>query len=90
MISRGRWSPGGQRRIQARGEHVGAHHHARAAAGRRVVDRAMAPEAMLANIERLAGPQPARERVAGEAWPSGPGNICGNSVSRVAANMAAF
>src|SRR5271168_4375127 len=55
-----------QRRVEAGGEHVGAHHHARPAAGRRVVDRAMAAEAMLANIPRLERPQPARQRVARE------------------------
>ena len=44
------------RRVEVRGEHVGAHHHARPAAGGRVVDRAMAPEPMFANVVRLYGP----------------------------------
>ena len=43
--------------IDGGGEHVGAHHHAGAAARRRVIDGAMAAEAELANGHRAQRPQ---------------------------------
>ena len=52
------------RRVEARGQHVGPHHHARAAARWRVVDRAMAAEPVLANVARLQRPQAPRQRFA--------------------------
>jgi hypothetical protein len=54
------------RRIEARGENVGAHHHARAAAGWRVVDSAVAPKPVVANVARLKRPQAPRQRFASE------------------------
>ena len=67
MISRGRVIVGLERRVEARRQNVGAHHHARPAARRRVVDRAVAAEPVLADVARLERPKPARQRVAGEA-----------------------
>ena len=57
--------------VDRRRQHVGAHHHAGAAAGRRVVDGAMAAEPMLADLPRLKRPDAARKRVAGERQAQG-------------------
>ncbi len=70
------------RRVDRRAEHVGAHHHARAAARRRVVDRAVLVgrrrrgcRAPRATKGPRRAPRPAR------LAPSGPGNISGKRVS---------
>ena len=70
--------------VDGGGEHVGAHHHAGAAAGRRVIDRAMAAKAELADRYRAQRPQAGFQRLPTSETPSGPGNISGNSVSTVA------
>ena len=66
-----------KRRVEARRQNVGAHHHARPAARRRVVDRAVAAEPVLADVARLERPKPARQRVAGEAEAERPGEHLG-------------
>jgi hypothetical protein len=53
--ARARILPGG-RRIEARWDDVGAHHHAGAATGRRVVDRAMAADPVLTDVARVQQP----------------------------------
>ncbi len=45
-----------QRRIEACGEHIGAHHHAGATTGRRVIDIAMFAEPMRADVDRFKLP----------------------------------
>src|SRR5262245_27047013 len=46
---------------------VGLHHHAGAAAGRRIIDGAVAVARPVANVERIEPPDAGRERLAGEA-----------------------
>ena len=53
-------------RVEAGGEYVGAHHHAGAAASGRVVDRAMAADAVRADVVRRQPPEVAREPFTGE------------------------
>ena len=73
------------RRIDRRRRHIGPHHHAGPAAGRRVVDacdacpgRARGYRAHRATRDFSPAPCPSSET------PSGPGNISGNSVRTVA------
>jgi hypothetical protein len=47
------WILRGGGRIEARCDAVGAHHHARAAASRRVVDRTMAAGPVLTDVARV-------------------------------------
>ena len=55
MSKRGRAIVRRERGIEARGEHIGAHHHAGAAAGGRVVHAAMPAEAVGADIDASQG-----------------------------------
>ena len=65
------------RGVEARCDDVGAHHHARAPACRRVVDGAMAAEPMLADVARLERPQGPRERLARQRLAERPGEHAG-------------
>ena len=67
LISRrGRGSPSRRGAVDRLGQHIGAHHHARAAAGRRVVDRAVPVGREVADLHRLERPRARLQRPAGE------------------------
>ena len=69
----GRIGPGiGAGGVDGRGGDVGAHHHAGAAAGRRVVDRAMLVGGEIADVDGLQRPFAFGERLAGEARRAAP------------------
>ena len=53
--------------VDCRGGDVGAHHHARAASRRRVIDRAMLIGGEVANVDGAKRPFAFGERLAGEA-----------------------
>src|SRR5208283_1478136 len=57
--------------VERGAKHVGAHDHAGAAAGRRIVDGAMAADAVIANLPRLQSPDSARQRVASKRHAQG-------------------
>ena len=70
-------------------QHVGAHHHAGAAAGRRVVDRAVLVGARARGCRSpRATRAPAASALPARLTPSGPGNISGKMVRTVARHMA--
>ena len=76
-------------RIDGARQHIGLHHHAGAAAGRRIVDAAVLVRGMLADVDRHRAtrgltPAPCRRGSA----PSGPGNISGKIVSTLARHIA--
>src|SRR5208337_3569046 len=52
--------------VEACTQHIGADHHAGAAAGRCIVDGSMPAKAMRADIARVRGPNAARQSLAGE------------------------
>ncbi len=54
-------------RVDRGGQHIGAHHHAGAAAGGRVVDRAVRADPVLADVLRLERPDARGERLARQA-----------------------
>ncbi len=62
-----------ERRVEARGDDVGPHHHAGPPAGRRVVDCSMPPEPVLADVARLERPQAPRARFARQRMAERPG-----------------
>ena len=75
----------GARRIDRGGGDVGAHHHAGAAAGRRVVDRAVLVGGEVADVDDArAAHLPSASALPARLKPSGPGNISGKMVSTVA------
>ena len=57
----------GRRRVDGAAEHVGLHHHAGAAAGRRVVDAAMLVGCEGADIDHVERPRAGRQSLAGKA-----------------------
>ena len=61
------------RRIQ----HIGAHHHARAAAERGVIDRAVFIAREIADVHRFEPPDPGLERLAGQRIGERPGQHLG-------------
>ena len=66
ISSRGRGSSGGRHGVDGRGQHVGAQHHAGAAARGRIVHRAVPAEAVLADVVRVERPVAALQRLAGQ------------------------
>ena len=63
--------------VECARQHVGAHHHARTAAGRRVVDRAVPVGGKVADLYRIERPLALGERAAGEAGTERPGKHLG-------------
>ena len=63
------------------GQNIGAHHHAGAAAGRRVVDGAVAVGGEIADLDRLQRPRSGFERPAGQRQAKRAGN-CGKASAR--------
>ena len=63
--------------VDRRGEDVGAQHHPRPAARRRVVDRAMLVGREIADVDRVERPLALAQRPPASEMPSGPGNISG-------------
>ena len=59
------------RGVEGGGEHVATQHHAGPAAGRRIVDCAVAADAVLADVPRLERPDAAGEGVPGEGRAEG-------------------
>src|SRR6202022_1140982 len=58
---------GYSRRVDGIGQHVGAQPHARAAAGRGIIDAAVAVGGRVPDVPRLQCPQAGRQRLTGEA-----------------------
>ena len=79
-----------ERGLEARRQHVRPHHHAGAAARRRIVDGTMAPKPMLANVAPSRDHKPRSSASPASDRPSGPGNISGDRVKIVAANIGSF
>ena len=56
-----------RQRVEGARQHIGLHHHAGPAAGRRVVDGAVLVGGCVADVVRVERPEAGRERLAGEA-----------------------
>ena len=74
---RGRVSSGADAASMRARQHVGLHHHAGAAAGRRVVDGAVPVGGVLADVAASSDQMPAGQRLAGEAHAERPGKHLG-------------
>ncbi len=66
ISSRGRGSPVGRGVVDRLGQNIGAHHHAGAAAGRRVVDGAVPVGGEIADLHGLERPGSGLQRPAGQ------------------------